>query len=108
MVETELTPFEKAAKESKQLTIPLSNDKLLYMYGLFKVASGEDIEKAPAPGTFDLKGKAKRKAWREVSQYSQKEAEEKYIKLIEELKESNGFDPNKVPEVVGGTKAQEV
>ncbi|CCU82997.1 unnamed protein product [Blumeria hordei] len=108
MAETKMTPFEIAAKESKQLTIPLTNDQLLNMYGLYKVASGEDIEKSPAPGTFDIKGKAKRRAWKEVSHYSQKEAEEKYIQLIEELKVSNGFDPNKVPEVVGGTRAQEV
>ncbi|EXJ54942.1 diazepam-binding inhibitor (GABA receptor modulator, acyl-CoA-binding protein) [Cladophialophora psammophila CBS 110553] len=75
----------------------------MQLYALFKVANGEDITKAPAPGMFDLKGKAKYKAWqKEVDAgTSAQEAEAKYIKLVESLKEKYGFDPSKVPEAVG-------
>lgn len=68
--------FEKAIADSKKLTSKPSNEELLELYGapvsepsclppdhptdsitaaLFKIANGEDISKAPAPGMFDLK-----------------------------------------------------
>lgn len=66
--------FEKAIADSKKLTSKPSNEELLDLYGanlkawqsypehpidnsaaLFKIANGEDISKAPAPGMFDLK-----------------------------------------------------
>jgi diazepam-binding inhibitor (GABA receptor modulator, acyl-CoA-binding protein) len=86
------------------------------MYALFKVANGEDITKAPAPGMFDLKvsspffvssslthyfqGKAKQKAWqKEVdAKTSGPDAEARYVKLVGELKEKYGYDPSKEPE----------
>ena len=75
------------------------------LYALFKVANGEDITKATAPGMFDLKGKAKQKAWqKEVDAgTSQSDAEKRYVELVEKLKSSYGYDPNKSPEAVGGS-----
>ena len=40
----------------------------------------------PSPGMFDLKGKYKWQAWNGKKGMSKEEAEEKYIKLVEELK----------------------
>lgn len=52
---------------------------------------------------FDLKGKAKYNAWQKVVDDSTTadEAQEKYAKLVESLKEKYGFDANKNPEDVG-------
>jgi len=99
------TAFETAAKESRQLKSKPGTDELLEMYALFKVANGEDISKAPAPGMFDLKGKAKQKAWqKEVdASTSTSDAEKRYVDLVNSLKDKYGFDPNKSPEPVGGS-----
>ncbi|KIV89563.1 hypothetical protein PV10_06953 [Exophiala mesophila] len=96
--------FTQAANESRQLKAKPSNDELLELYALFKIANGEDITKAPAPGVFDLKGKAKHKAWqKEVDAGTSAEtAETRYIALIAKLKEKYGFDASKAPEPVGG------
>ncbi|KAI1426488.1 acyl CoA binding protein-domain-containing protein [Xylaria sp. FL1777] len=96
--------FEKAAeRESKQLLKKPENTELLDLYGLYKVGCGEDIKDAATPGMFDLKGKAKLKAWQEfVDQgLTAEQAQERYIALVEELKKKHGFDPAKEPEVVG-------
>jgi len=97
--------FTKAADDSRKLKAKPSNDELLELYALFKIANGEDISKATAPGMFDLKGKAKHKAWqKEVDAgTSASNAEKKYIDLVEKLKSQYGFDASKVPEPVGGS-----
>ncbi|TVY35426.1 Acyl-CoA-binding protein-like protein [Lachnellula subtilissima] len=71
--------------------------------GLYKVATGEDISKAEKPGMFDLKGKAKKTAWQaKVDEgLTSDEAKEKYVALVESLKEKLGYDADKVPEAVG-------
>ncbi|KAI1360486.1 acyl CoA binding protein-domain-containing protein [Xylaria arbuscula] len=115
----ELTAGEKAAfaanpafataaqKESKQLTKKPDNDELLALYGLYKVACGEDVKEyqsgPKAPGMFDLKGKAKLRAWEGYVNegLSAEEAQKQYIAKVEELKTKYGFDPSKEPEVVG-------
>jgi diazepam-binding inhibitor (GABA receptor modulator, acyl-CoA-binding protein) len=53
---------------------------------------------------FDLKGKAKQKAWqKEVDAgTSQSDAEKRYVALVEKLKTSYGYDASKAPEAVGG------
>ncbi|EXJ92187.1 diazepam-binding inhibitor (GABA receptor modulator, acyl-CoA-binding protein) [Capronia epimyces CBS 606.96] len=95
--------FTKAAEESRQLKAKPSNDELLELYALFKVANGEDFSKATAPGMFDLKGKAKHKAWqKEVDAgTTAADAEKRYVELVGKLKEKYGFDPSKAPEAVG-------
>jgi len=95
--------FQTAAADSKKLTSKPSDDELLELYALFKVASGEDITKAPSPGMFDIKGKYKKNAWQKVVDEgtTPEQAQEKYIALVEKLKNTCGYDANKVPETVG-------
>lgn len=76
------------------------------MYALYKQALQDPpIEKAETPGTFDLKGKAKKRAWQKIVDegVTPEEAQTKYIALIEKMKEQYGFDETKVPESVGGS-----
>ncbi|KAF3766781.1 acyl-CoA binding protein [Cryphonectria parasitica EP155] len=106
--------FDKAVIDSKKLTSKPGQDDLLALYGLYKVAAGEDISKAPAPGVFDFKGKYKKEAWQKnlkelngnddpvPTAAAQEAAKKKYAELIEKLKKECGFDENKVPEEVGG------
>merc|ERR1712025_924323 len=98
-----MSAFDTAVADSKKLTSKPGNEELLKLYALFKVANGEDISKAPAPGMFDLKGKAKKNAWQQVVDEgtTPDQAKEQYIQLVESLKESCGYDANKEPEAVG-------
>jgi diazepam-binding inhibitor (GABA receptor modulating acyl-CoA-binding protein) len=95
--------FQKAVVDSKKLTSKPGNDDLLELYGLYKIATGEDISKAPSPGMFDLKGKAKKNAWQKLVDegVTPSAAQDKYVALVERLKESCGYDANKEPEAVG-------
>ncbi|KAI0995378.1 hypothetical protein K3495_g12804 [Podosphaera aphanis] len=99
-----MSEFETAVADSKKLVSKPNNDELLELYGLYKIATGEDITKAPKPGNFDLKGKAKKRAWQEVvnTGVDEEGAKVKYIKLVEDLKVAYGYDPNKVSETIGG------
>ncbi|TEY40018.1 hypothetical protein BOTCAL_0441g00030 [Botryotinia calthae] len=99
-----MSAFDTAVVDSKKLTSKPGSDDLLEIYSLYKVAIGDDISKAEAPGLFDIKGKAKKKAWQEKvdSGITADQAKEKYVAKIEELKEKCGYDPDKVPEAVGG------
>ncbi|KAL2148510.1 hypothetical protein VTH82DRAFT_2064 [Thermothelomyces myriococcoides] len=95
--------FQKATVDSKKLTAKPTNEELLDLYALFKVGTGEDFDKAPQPGMFDLKGKAKYNAWKKAVEdgITPEQAQEKYVALVEELKKKYGYDENKVPENVG-------
>ncbi|KAI1122440.1 acyl CoA binding protein-domain-containing protein [Nemania abortiva] len=102
--------FEKAAeRESKQLLKKPDSTELLDLYSLYKVGCDEDVTEYQkgdkAPGMFDLKGKAKLRAWEAVIKegLTPEQAQERYIAKVEELKEKYGFDPNKEPEVVGSS-----
>ncbi|KAI0111448.1 acyl-CoA-binding protein [Daldinia grandis] len=94
--------FAQAQEDSKKLTSKPGNDDLLELYSLYKVGNGEDFSKAEKPGVFDLKGKYKYQAWQKVADegISPAEAQERYVKLVETLKEKNGFDAGKEPEAV--------
>jgi len=48
-------------------------------------------------------GKAKKKAWQKVVDdgVNPKQAEQKYVALVNELKDKYGYDPKKSPEAVG-------
>ncbi|CAD6439169.1 04e413b1-e518-4aeb-8e7b-432d57d0c6d6 [Sclerotinia trifoliorum] len=99
-----MSAFDTAVVDSGKLTSKPASDDLLELYSLYKVAIGDDISKAEAPGMFDIKGKAKKKAWQEKvdSGITSDEAKEKYVAKVEELKQSCGYDADKVPESVGG------
>ncbi|KAI0160993.1 acyl-CoA-binding protein [Hypoxylon sp. FL1284] len=94
--------FTKAQEESKKLTSKPTNEELLELYGLFKVGNGEDFSKAEKPGMFDLKGKYKYQAWKDLVDegISAEAAQERYVAKVEELKTKYGFDANKEPEAV--------
>ncbi|KAH8593009.1 putative acyl-CoA-binding protein like protein [Bisporella sp. PMI_857] len=100
-----MSAYETAVIDSKKLTAKPSNDELLELYALFKVAEGKDKIEDSQPGTFDLKGKAKKRAWqKKVDEgLSQEDAKTQYVALVEKLKETHGYDANKVPENVGGS-----
>ncbi|PQE31207.1 acyl binding protein [Rutstroemia sp. NJR-2017a WRK4] len=95
--------FQTAVLDSKKLTSKPSNDDLLELYALYKIANGEKIDDSEQPGMFDLKGKAKRKAWQaKVDEgLTVDEAKTKYVEKVEALKQSLGYDANKAPEEVG-------
>ncbi|ROW01108.1 hypothetical protein VSDG_02680 [Cytospora chrysosperma] len=95
-----MSAFETAVADSKKLTSKPSNEELLDLYALYKIALGEDISNAPAPGMFDLKGKAKKNAWqKKVDEgVTQEQAKSEYVALVEQLKAQHGYDANKVPE----------
>ncbi|VUC24816.1 unnamed protein product [Clonostachys rosea] len=97
--------FQTAVVDSRKLTGKPSNEQLLELYALYKVGTGEDFSKSPDPGMFDLKGKAKRNAWRKhVDEgLTPEKAQEQYVALVESLKASVGYDANKVPETVGSS-----
>ncbi|ROW04429.1 hypothetical protein VMCG_04982 [Cytospora schulzeri] len=98
-----MSAFDTAVADSKKLTSKPSNEELLDLYALYKIALGEDISSAPAPGMFDLKGKAKKNAWqRKVDEgVTQEQAKSEYVALVESLKAQYGYDANKAPEAVG-------
>ena len=76
------------------------------MYGLYKQALQDPpFEKAERPATFDFKAKAKYNAWKAVvvEGITPEEVQEKYVALIEEMKEKYGYDADKEPEAVGGS-----
>ncbi|KIH89412.1 diazepam-binding protein inhibitor (GABA receptor modulator, acyl-CoA-binding protein) [Sporothrix brasiliensis 5110] len=94
--------FEQATQDILKLTVPLTNTEKLNIYGLYKVAKGENINATKAPSFYELEAKAKRNAWqsRVDEGLTQEQAQQEYAKTVEELKESHIFDPNKVPEKV--------
>ncbi|KAI0869241.1 acyl CoA binding protein-domain-containing protein [Hypoxylon argillaceum] len=102
--------FEHSAeRESKQLTKKPDSTELLELYSLYKIGCGEDVAEYQtgdkAPGMFDLKGKAKLRAWENTlkEELTLEEAQQRYIALVEQLKGKYGFDANKEPEVVGSS-----
>ncbi|KAI1386695.1 acyl-CoA-binding protein [Hypoxylon trugodes] len=102
----EISPaFKKAQEDSKKLTSKPSNEDLLELYGLFKVGNAEDFSKAEKPGVFDLKNKYKYQAWQKLVDegVTPEDAQERYVKKVEELKKTYGFDESKVPEAVGSS-----
>ncbi|OMJ24634.1 Acyl-CoA-binding protein-like protein [Smittium culicis] len=76
--------FIKASVDVKSLTTKPSNDVLLELYALFKQGIVGD-NNDPAPGMFDLKGKAKYNAWKAKAGMSKEEAQSKYIELVNSL-----------------------
>lgn len=79
--------FLKAAKHLQTLLPDVNNDKLLVLYAYYKQGT-EGSCNVPKPSWYDMKGKAKWEAWKNLGNMSQDEAKEFYVKKIEEL------DPN--------------
>ncbi|KXS98981.1 hypothetical protein AC578_4997 [Pseudocercospora eumusae] len=83
--------FKKAVEDSRKLKSKPNNDQLLELYAYFKEGRKEKAEEA---GMFDLKGKAKYKAWKEVNEknLSAEEAQKHYVELVEKLKNELGYE----------------
>ncbi|KAJ5524840.1 uncharacterized protein N7503_010992 [Penicillium pulvis] len=82
--------FEEAAKDVNNLKAKPSNDQLLKLYGLYKQATVGDVN-TERPGAMAFKEKYKWDAWKELEGTSEEDAQEQYIKLVDELKASLGF-----------------
>jgi diazepam-binding inhibitor (GABA receptor modulating acyl-CoA-binding protein) len=82
--------FEKAVKESKELSSKPDNETLLKLYSLYKQATEGDIDpNLPEPGMFDFVNKAKQEAWQKLSGKPSESAMDEYIKTVENLKQKN-------------------
>lgn len=77
--------FTQAAEEVTKLSGTPTNDEKLKLYGLYKQATVGD-NTTDKPGLMDFTGKAKWGAWDALKGTSQADAEQQYIKLVEELK----------------------
>lgn len=64
------------------------DDALLKLYGLYKQATVGD-NNTDKPGMFDLKGKYKWQAWKDLEGTSQEDAEQQYIAFATELIEKD-------------------
>ncbi|MHB2017711.1 MAG: acyl-CoA-binding protein [Candidatus Xenobia bacterium] len=76
--------FEAAVARSRTLTKTPPNNVLLELYGLYKQASAGDVS-GPAPAAFDIKGRAKYKAWEARKGMSADDAMREYIAYVDRL-----------------------
>ncbi|CAI5742254.1 unnamed protein product [Peronospora destructor] len=79
------TKFEAAAALVKTFTKNPTNDEKLALYAYYKQAIVGD-NTTPAPGIFDLTGKAKWNAWNAKKGLSTEDAMNAYIDEAEKLK----------------------
>ncbi|KAK4080334.1 ACB domain-containing protein [Trichoderma simmonsii] len=90
MSHPESPEFLQAQQATEAFTSKPTNDELLRLYALFKIGKGFDLESAPKPGMFDMKGKAKYNAWKaaveEEGITDPDEAQKKYVEFVEGLK----------------------
>ena len=82
--------FAAAAEDiSNNVNKTLSDDELKEVYALYKQGTIGDVNTS-RPGMLDIKGKAKWDAWNGKKGMDQKEAKEKYVALVAQLKEKHG------------------
>ncbi|XP_034042638.1 acyl-CoA-binding protein isoform X2 [Thalassophryne amazonica] len=85
--------FNKAAEEVKVLKQKPTDDEMLQIYSLYKQATVGDVNTArPGMISLDFTGKAKWDAWDKRKGMSKEEAMEKYIELVEEMKQKYGLE----------------
>ncbi len=78
--------FEKAIKESKELSSKPDNDTLLKLYSLYKQGTEGDVNTEPPSNPFDFVNKAKHEAWSGLKGKTKEEAMKEYVALVEQLK----------------------
>ena len=84
---TQQEAFEKAVKESKELTKRPDNETLLKLYSLYKQATEGDMDPAtPTPNMFDFVAKAKYDAWSKLRRVSSDDAMAQYVAIVDQLK----------------------
>jgi len=82
--------FKTASDESVKLSKAPDNATKLKMYKLFKQGSEGDVQ-GTRPGFTDLTARAKYDAWAGLKGTSKEEAMQKYIDLVESLKQELGY-----------------
>ena len=82
--------FKTASDESVKLSKAPDTSTKLKMYALFKQGSEGDVQGA-RPGFTDLVARAKYDAWAGQKGASKEEAMQKYIDLVESLKQELGY-----------------
>jgi diazepam-binding inhibitor (GABA receptor modulating acyl-CoA-binding protein) len=78
--------FEKATKHAKKFANSDNHETLLFLYSHYKQATSGECD-IPKPSFWDVKGKAKYDAWKNLKGMSKDKAKKKYIKMVKELKE---------------------
>jgi len=80
--------FQKAASDVTKFQVEPPGEDRLKLYALFKIANGTSIADAKKPGTFDLQGKYKYNAWKEMADkgVTSAQAEQQYVKFVDELR----------------------
>ncbi|KAJ2007977.1 Acyl-CoA-binding domain-containing protein 2 [Coemansia sp. RSA 2322] len=81
--------FEDFADKATRLPSTPNQSQQLALYGLYKQGKFGDDRPAP-PGMFDLKAKAKFKAWLAHENKEKEVAQEEYIALVKSLIEEYG------------------
>lgn len=80
--------FDTAANRVKQLNIKPSNEDMLQLYALYKQVTVGDIN-TECPSFWDLIGKAKWNAWKDLEGTDEKSASERYVDLVNSLVEKD-------------------
>jgi diazepam-binding inhibitor (GABA receptor modulating acyl-CoA-binding protein) len=78
--------FEKAVRDSKQLSSKPDNETLLKLYSLYKQGTEGDVNTDPPSNPFDFVNKAKHEAWTSIKGKTKDEAMQEYVALVEKLK----------------------
>lgn len=78
--------FEKAVRESKELSSKPSNETLLQLYSLYKQSTEGDVTTDPPANPFDFVAKAKYEAWSALKGKTKETAMADYVALVEKLK----------------------
>ncbi len=78
--------FEQAQADSRNLPERPDNLTLLKIYSLYKQATSGDAD-GDRPGFSDMVGRAKWDAWHALAGTAREEAMQRYIDLVEELKD---------------------
>jgi acyl-CoA thioester hydrolase len=81
--------FLLAQEDSKKLAERPDNETLLKLYALFKQGSTGDAPLEGPSNPFDIVGKAKYEAWSTLRGTPSEDAQQKYIALVEQLKQTN-------------------
>lgn len=78
--------FKQAQADSRNLPERPDNATLLQIYSLYKQATSGDAD-GDRPGFSDMVGRVKWDAWHALAGTTREEAMQRYIDLVEELKD---------------------
>ncbi|MCJ1368163.1 hypothetical protein MMC16_007304 [Acarospora aff. strigata] len=80
--------FKEAVRRSDDIKSKPQADELLQLYAFYKQGIQDPpIDQVPAPGAFDMKAKAKKRAWQKVVDegVAPEEAQKRYIAFVDEM-----------------------